>query len=377
MASRGDSPNAGLDWGVVLVVEQLRRAVPGGIGTYARGLVAGLASLAGAERPRCRLYASRAPALPDPLDALGFPVQSSIWPAVALVRAWRAGLGRIGREASLVHAVSFAFPPSAAPLTVTVHDLAWRIVPQSFPARGRRWHERALRRVAGQAACTVVPSEATARALREAGVGIGDDRIAVVEAGSDHLAPADSVATNGVLAQLGVAGEYLLAVGTRRAEEEPRGLFAAYALSRQRHAEPLPLVVVGPAGWGVRPWTRRRESSSPGRSPSRCSPVCTRGLASSPTCRSSRGSGCLSSRRCGPVPRSSRAGSRAPPGAAYEVDPYDIEAIAEGLVRVGAGRGAAGAGLVAAGRARVEPLTWRAAAEGHLAVWRRVAGSEP
>ena len=84
-----------------------------------------------------------------------------------------------------------------------------------------------------------------------------------------------------------------------------------------------------------------------------------------------------------PVVEAMRAGapvvaSRVPSaaGAAYEVDPYDIEAIAEGLVRVGADE-ALRARLVAAGRARVEPLTWRAAAEGHLAVWRRVAGSEP
>ncbi len=376
MASRGDGPNAGLDWGVVLVVEQLRRAVPGGIGTYARGLVAGLASLAGAERPRCRLYASRAPALPDPLDALGFPVQSSIWPAVALVRAWRAGLGRIGREASLVHAVSFAFPPSAAPLTVTVHDLAWRIVPQSFPARGRRWHERALRRVAGQAACTVVPSEATARALREAGVGIGDDRIAVVEAGSDHLAPADSVATNGVLARLGVAGEYLLAVGTREPRKNLSRLFAAYALSRQRHAEPLPLVVVGPAGWGG-------AAADPPAGVVFAGPV-TEPVLSGLYARARLvayvplvegfGLPVVEAMRAGAPVVASRVPSAA--GAAYEVDPYDIEAIAEGLVRVGADE-ALRARLVAAGRARVEPLTWRAAAEGHLAVWRRVAGPEP
>jgi len=61
-------------------------------------------------------------------------------------------------------------------------------------------------------------------------------------------------------------------------------------------------------------------------------------------------------------------------GAAHEVDPRDVEAIADGLVRV-ASDGALRAGLVARGLARVGPLTWRAAAEGHLAVWRRIVGT--
>jgi glycosyltransferase involved in cell wall biosynthesis len=372
----GDGRPPRLERGVLVVVEPLRRAVPGGIGTYARALVGALAALDGAERPRCRLYAARSRVSPDPLGGLGFPVETSRWPDAALVRAWGFGLGRVGRRAALVHAVSLAAPPTAAPLVVTVHDLAWRAVPEAFPARGRRWHEQALRRAARRAACLVVPSEATAQALREAGLGVGDDRIAVVAEGSDHLATADPVATDEALAQLGVGGDFLLAVGTREPRKNLPRLFDAYAIARPRLAEPLPLVVVGPVGWGT-------ATAAPPAG------VVFAGQVGDGVLAGLYGRARLVAyvplvEGFGlPVVEAMRAGTPvvasavpASGGAAHEVDPRDVEAIAEGLVRV-ASDGALRAGLVARGLARVGPLTWRAAAEGHLAVWRRIVGTGP
>jgi glycosyltransferase involved in cell wall biosynthesis len=372
----GDGPPPRLERGVVVVVEQLRRAVPGGIGTYTRALVSALAALDGADRPRCRLYAARSRVSPDPLGGLGFPVETSRWPDAVLVRAWGFGLGRVGRRAALVHAVSLAAPPTAVPLVVTVHDLAWRAVPEAFPARGRRWHEQALRRAARRAACLVVPSEATAQALREAGLGVGDDRIAVVAEGSDHLAPADPVATNEALAQLGVGGDFLLAVGTREPRKNLARLFDAYAIARPRFAEPLPLIVVGPVGWGT-------ATAAPPAG------VVFAGQVGDGVLAGLYGRARLVAyvplvEGFGlPVVEAMRAGTPvvasavpASGGAAHEVDPRDVEAIAEGLVRV-ASDGALRAGLVARGLARVGPLTWRAAAEGHLAVWRRIVGTGP
>ncbi|MGD0344075.1 MAG: glycosyltransferase family 1 protein [Acidimicrobiales bacterium] len=372
----GDGPPPRLERGVLVVVEPLRRAVPGGIGTYTRALVGALAALVGADRPRCRLYAARSRVSPDPLGGLGFPVETSRWPDAALVRAWGFGLGRVGRRAALVHAVSLAAPPTAAPLVVTVHDLAWRAVPEAFPARGRRWHEQALRRAARRAACLVVPSEATAQALREAGLGVGDDRIAVIAEGSDHLATADPAATDEALAQLGVGGDFLLAVGTREPRKNLARLFDAYAIARPRFPEPLPLVVVGPVGWGT-------ATAAPPAG------VVFAGQVGDGVLAGLYGRARLVAyvplvEGFGlPVVEAMRAGAPvvasavpASGGAAHEVDPRDVEAIADGLVRV-ASDGALRAGLVARGLARVGPLTWRAAAEGHLAVWRRIVGTGP
>jgi glycosyltransferase involved in cell wall biosynthesis len=363
----------GLARGVVLVVEQLRRTVPGGIGTYTRALVAGIASLAEADRPRCRLYASRPRGTADPLTDLGFPVETSPWPAAALVAAWGVGLGRVGGGAAIVHATSTAFPPAAAPLTVAIHDLAWRQVPEAYPAHGRRWHERALRRAARRAACVIVPSEATARQLRDAGLGVDDERIAVVEEGSDHLGPPDAAATRGVLARLGVEGEYLLAVGTREPRKNLTRLLAAYTAARQRHELAMPLVVVGPPGWGDA--TTRPAGvvfSGPVADPVLAGLYATARLVVYVPLVEGFGLPVVEAMRAGTPVVASAVPSSA--GAAHEVDPYDVDGIAAGLVAVATEEDLR-TRLVAAGFARVAPLTWRAAAEGHLAVWRRLAGA--
>ncbi|HWC11946.1 MAG TPA: hypothetical protein VG455_12060, partial [Acidimicrobiales bacterium] len=104
------------------MAEQLRRAAPGGIGTYVRGLVQGLAAL-GTAGPELRLWASRPPARGrDPVAALG-PVITSPLPGPVLVRAWDRGLAAYREEADVLHATSLAVPPRrGAPLTVMVHD---------------------------------------------------------------------------------------------------------------------------------------------------------------------------------------------------------------------------------------------------------------
>src|SRR5207253_5170299 len=128
---------------VLLVAEQLRRRVPGGIGTYVRGLVAGLRELGGAGAD-VTLWASRAPGGEDPLDALG-PIRTFRLPSRVLVAAWDRGLVTAPAGHDVVHATSLAVPPPGpTPLTVLVHDVDWRHLPDAYPARGRRWHEGAL-----------------------------------------------------------------------------------------------------------------------------------------------------------------------------------------------------------------------------------------
>jgi hypothetical protein len=82
---------------VLLVVQQLRRAVPGGIGTYTRGLLQGLDAI-GADAPDVRLHASRSRGEPDPLLAFGRPLVTSRLPAPLLTRAWDRGLRKAPAE---------------------------------------------------------------------------------------------------------------------------------------------------------------------------------------------------------------------------------------------------------------------------------------
>jgi len=60
-------------------------------------------------------------------------------------------------------------------------------------------------------------------------------------------------------------------------------------------------------------------------------------------------------------------------GAAFEVTPTDIDAIADALVEV-AGREGVRSQLVTAGVLRSSELTWEAAARRHVDLWSEVAG---
>ena len=373
------APVGAAELDVLVVVEQLRRAVPGGIGTYTRGLIRGLRDLAPGAAPHVTLIASRAArGRPDPLGALGPTLRTIPLGPRSLVKAWDLGLARVGRDASLVHATSTLTPPTSVPLVATVHDLAWRHLPWAFPPRGRRWHEASLRRTLRRAAAIVVPSEQVAAEVRDLveTPGGGGGRVVVVEEGADHLPSPDPEGTRRALDALGVAGEYLLAVGTLEPRKNLARLVEAYESVRPGLPEPWPLVVVGPAGWG------RAGDGGEARP----------GVVFAGAVRDSVLSGLYAGARCVayvpllegyglPVVEAMRAGtpvvaSAVPSarGAALEVDPLDVDSIASGL-SIAATDGGRRDRLVDAGRRRTEGLTWRRCAEHHVSLWCDVAGA--
>jgi glycosyltransferase involved in cell wall biosynthesis len=357
---------------VLVVAEQLRRAVPGGIGTYARGLLAGLAALDPAHRPDVTLWASRPPpGRPDPLAALG-PVTTTALPARAQVLAWDRGIGRppAGAGADLVHATSFALPATGdLPLSAMVHDLAWRHFPDAYPPRGRRWHEAALGRALQRADLLVVPSTDVADDLLAAGAAA--PRVEVVEEGCDHLPPPDNPAADDVLRRLGVTGEFLLTVSTLEPRKNLARLAAAYALARPRLPEPWPLVVAGPAGWGpdLPPAAGVVLAGNVTGGALTALYRRARVVAYVPL-REGWGLPVAEAMACGtpvvasPVPSAG--------GAALEVDPFDVDAIAAALVTAGTDDGCRHQ-LEAAGATRAATLTWARAAGRHVELWATMA----
>jgi glycosyltransferase involved in cell wall biosynthesis len=375
---------------VLVVVEQLRRRVPGGIGVHARGLLGGLAQCTAegdgvdvtllASRPRVPL-AGRAHSADDPLASFGRPVLSSRLPGPLLTRAWDHGLAHAPGGFDIVHSVSLAAPrlrrSSRSPLVVTVHDVAWRRHPEATTARGRRWHEAALIRVRESAASVVVPSLLVADDLGSLGVDAG--RITVVPAGADHLPDPDPGATDALFARVGVRGEFLLTVSTLEPRKNVDRLVEAFGRVRSSLPGPWPLVVVGPDGWGPGP-TRPPEADGVvftgavpdavlselyHRARAFAYVPLTEGYGLPPLEAMRAGTPTVVS---GEVPSVQDLGASGPAPAVI-VDPIDVDDIASGLAAVLTDEGLRKE-LSVRGMRHVLPRTWHAAASAHVALWK-------
>ncbi|MHB8243865.1 MAG: glycosyltransferase family 4 protein [Acidimicrobiales bacterium] len=372
---------------VDIVIEQLRRPVPGGIGTYCRGLLKGLSELGGASCPPITLRAGRPRALShksDPLSVSEWPLRSSSLPGVLLTRLWDRGIpaGWLSvRDGShlLVHGTSLAVPPLRGPnLVVMVHDLAWRRHPDAYPARGRAWHESALRRAAKFADAFVVPSALTAADLVGAGVGITEDRVHVIAEGADHLRAPDLGAADELLAGLGGACRegFLLTVSTLEPRKNLAILTEAYELARPRLPAPWPLLVVGPSGWGdsgIRLGGQRSGIVPLGH----VSDAVLAALYSRARCVAYvpkfEGFGLPAGEAMAAgSPVVATAGLPSSAGAALEVDPSDVIAIADALV-IAATDSPARDALRTSGLRRAGELTWAQCAGAHVQVWQEVA----
>ncbi|MGH9045016.1 MAG: glycosyltransferase family 4 protein [Acidimicrobiales bacterium] len=368
---------------VLLVVEQLRRSTPGGIGTYAAGLVSGMnaidaeAIVAGSVPPRVTLYASRRS--PDPLSSLGRPLRGAFLPSRLLTRAWDREVMTAPSGYHLVHGISLATPApprrGSCPVVITVHDLAWR---RGRPTtkHGARWHEAALERALSRARAFVVPSLQVARDLVEAGAS--ETTVTVIPEGCDHMSAPDTAGALNLLSSLGVEGPYLLAASTLEPRKNLRRLLAAYGQARSTLSGLPPLVLAGPRGWGD-PGLDTMGSGVVvvGRVPDPVLSALYRGAACFLYVSLSEGFGLppLEAMACGvPVITSTTVPSVVevhgePP--AVLVEPEDTDAICAAIVRV-VQDGDLAADLVRRGAELARQRTWASVAQGHVDLWKRL-----
>jgi glycosyltransferase involved in cell wall biosynthesis len=199
-----------------VLTEQLNAPVPGGTGRYTAELFKALIQTT----PEGWSVISAATAGADRMIRV---------PRRVLVALWERGLPpKLGPN---VHA-----PTPLAPLpgaVVTVHDVVPWTHPETLTPRGVAWHRKVISKAAREARALVVPTKAVASQLCD------HVRVEVPV----HVVP------NGVTRLVGTKPDdlpdgYVLAIGTI----EPRKGFELLVRATERLR--VPLVVIGPQGWG-------------------------------------------------------------------------------------------------------------------------------
>jgi len=337
---------------VRVVVDARPAAIPAptGVGTYVRNLlrrlpvvdpsteyVAWYLEAGSALRPARRFADARAverrvpfpSRLYDRLARYGFP------PLELMTRG------------DVVFGTNFVPPPALRmPSVVTVHDLAFELMPETAPQAVDWWRE-AVRRAVRRAARVLVPSESTRRDLLRL-MHPDPERVVVVPLGVDRavFAPAPPDRVDAVLRRFGIDGPYVVFLGRHQRKNLPGLLRAFTALP---DGERPTLVVTGSAPWtpdgsdpdgpalaALPPAVRRRVSLIGYVQPEDTAALLTGSLGLVfPTRYEGFGFPALEAMACGaPVLTSNSSSLPELVGSdAVLVDPEDAASIAEGLRR--------------------------------------------
>ncbi len=152
-------------------------------------------------------------------------------------------------RADIVHAPSPAVPPRGKrPLVVTVHDAAFALHPEAYPARGRRFHEIGVARAAHRADLVITVSHSAAAEIVEH-TAVRAEKLRVVHSGVDQI-EAEHNAVAATRNRLGLDRPYVLWVGSDEPRKDVGTLLAAFArITPGGEAATHDLVLVGPRGW--------------------------------------------------------------------------------------------------------------------------------
>jgi glycosyltransferase involved in cell wall biosynthesis len=278
------------------------------------------------------------------------------------------GSGRVHAR-GLVHATSFAMPPTHAKLVVTVHDLAFLTFPEAYPGRGLRWHRDALHRSIDRAVAFVVPAQQVAEQLALAGAD--PSAVHVIEEGADHLPEPEGASATALLARHGVGDAFVLAVGTLEPRKNLPRLIAGYLDAAHSFPSPYPLVIAGPSGWGAKLGALPAGVVLLGSVAAATLAALYRMARAVCYVPIEEGFGL-------PVVEAMRAGAPvvssgvpSAKGASILVDPLDVASIANGILAAVTDE-AVRAQAIEAGYRRTSDLTWQRCAEAHLDLWSAV-----
>jgi glycosyltransferase involved in cell wall biosynthesis len=356
----------------------------GGPRSYGLGLVRALA----AEFPRDEWFV-----LTDrPADFDGIPlagIERVPLPAKALRPAVEGALvprmlRRLAPE--VYHGTKHSLPPRApCPCVATIHDLAFFVLPRTFPRASGLWLRAEARAAARRARLLAVPSGHTKKDV-VAILEVDPDRVAVVPNGvaAEFRRPVPAAEVARVRRALGLPDRFVLCVGTLQPRKNPGVLLRAFAsLRRSGAAAGVGLVFAGRKGWMAGPFLRALKKEGPALDarwieelPDRDLPalLAAAEVFASPSSYEGFGLSTAEAMAVGPpvVAGDSSAVPEVVGDAGLLVPPGDEEALARALGRL-LGDPAERRRLGEAGRRRAARFTWEAAARGMREVYARAA----
>jgi glycosyltransferase involved in cell wall biosynthesis len=291
------------------------------------------------------------------------------------------------RPVDLLH-VQYTAPPFApCPVVATIHDLSFEHLPETFKRRSWMQLRLTVRRTARRATHVIASSEHTRRDIVET-YQVAPERVSVVPlAAAPQFQPVrDARELQRVRDVYGIAGDYILAVGSIQPRKNLTRLVEAYAgLRRQRSQAKLPrLVVVGKRAWLYEETLRAVEACGVGAdviftgyAPESDLPALYSGALCFvyPSYFEGFGLPPLEAMRCGAaVVAGDRTSLPEVVGdAGLLVNPFDVEAITSALARLIDDQQLR-ATLSERGLARAARFDWRETARLTLEVYKRATG---
>ena len=302
------------------------------------------------------------------------------------------GIGRLtwalGRAASRervdgLHVQYVAPLAYRGPLVVTVHDLGYLHVPESFPVALRVALRVLVPPSMTRASRIITISEFTRRDIL-ARYPIRPEKITVTPLAAEaRFRPCVEAETVAVLDRYGLRPGFVFSLGRLNRRKNLERLLNAYARLRKEGSVDVPLVIGGKPDYGIGEALRRAKLSEDtsgvrftGLIPDEDLPAFYSGAACFvyPSLFEGFGLPALEAMACGaPVIASNRAAIPEVVGnGALSVDPESVEALAQGMKRILTDRGLS-MDLSRRGLARSREFSWEETARRTLAVYREAA----
>lgn len=283
--------------------------------------------------------------------------------------------------------VQFTAPPFCpCPVVVSIHDLSFEHLPETFKRRSRTQLRLTVRHSARRAARIISLSEHGRRDIIET-YGITPERVSAIPlaAPSDFGPVQDYRELQRVRQTYGINGDYILSVGSIQPRKNLARLVQAYASLRgNKSVDKLPkLVLVGKCGWLYDETLRALKETGvadtvvlTGYVPQEDLPALYSGALCFiyPSYFEGFGLPPLEAMKCGaPVIVGNKTSLPEVVGdAALTVDPFDVEAIASAMKSV-IDNPALREELSIKGQTRAQAFDWRETARKTLAIYQEVA----